>query len=94
MINMNWIEREENFPVIDPSLESYFTDCTVEEMINTYHFETIAEMTEMIRTRFPAFFSEKEILEIAKTSFRCRAAKERENIHVEEKGLVDFIYPF
>ena len=94
MMNMNWIEREELFPKLDPSLKSYFTDCTSEDLVNPYHFDTIPEMTEMIKKRLPFAFSEKEILEIAKTAFRCRAAKERAKIHVEEGELVDFIYPF
>lgn len=91
-MNLNWIEMDYRFPEADPSETTYFTEFNDEDMVNLYHFSTIADLKALLKQRLPGIFTEKEILEIAKTAFRNRPKKRAEEINLEGRNVVDFIY--
>ncbi|MBR1457590.1 MAG: hypothetical protein IJ594_10595 [Oscillospiraceae bacterium] len=89
---MTWIEKERSFPQIDPQRESYFAPVPQAPAICAYGFRTLPEFRQLLQARLGDALTEREMLEIAKLTFRSKPADADEPISLEGRQLVDFIY--
>lgn len=94
-MHMNWIESQYQFPQIDPSIDTYLEDYPDSgELIYEYGFQTVAQMKKLLSERAGGLFSEKEISEIAKTTFRNKPKTVSKTIENDDRQIADFIYQF
>ena len=89
-MNLNWIEADRSFSEPEER-ESWFQEYPEEEMILPWHFETLPQLRELLRERLGEQLSEEEILEAARTAFRCKPGQAAVP-EAKDRQIADFIY--
>ena len=90
---MSWIESQYRFPEIDASANSYFEDVdTACPPVYRYSFDTLPQFMSLMSGRLEGRFTKREMLEVAKETFRNKPQEKGEQVVDEGRAVVDFIY--
>ena len=91
---MNWIETVYDFKLKDDAAYTYFDDVSDECGAYIYGFSSLPQLKALIAERLPGAFTEREIIEICRKTFRLRPEKQFEKPDGNDRQVVDFIYQF
>ena len=91
---MNWIETEYEFKMKDEAADTYLEDVSDDCGEYIYGFSNIPQLKALIAGRLPGAFTDKEIAEICRKTFRQKPEKHYDTPNDQKRQVVDFIYQF
>ena len=91
---MNWIETGYVFQKRDEECCSYLEDVNDDCKAYIYGFSNIPQLKTLIRSRLPGAFTENELNEICRQTFRQKPEKHYRKPDDTDRQVVDFIYQF